>query len=306
MQRLGMPISDDTILRQLKRDAADAQSNSEVRAVGIDDWSWRRATSYGTIMVDLERRSVVDILHDRSVESAAKWLQNHPSIEVVSRDRCGLYAQAVREGAPQAQQVADRFHLVQNLRLAIEEQMSLSGRATGRSILSEDAIVDAATHRRRARLAHSESRQEIFDMLHTLRQEGLSYSEIARRTGYERRSVAKWLKFKAPPDRRRAALNPTSPWYFETFLSQCWKNGNRCGRHLFHDVRQRGYTGSFANLERLLGAWRRVERGQADDVPPAALKLEPVRDPDTGHVISPVVAAALCIKPSYARIWVTG
>jgi transposase len=141
MQRLGMPISDDTILRQLKRDAADAQSNSEVRAVGIDDWSWRRATSYGTIMVDLERRSVVDILHDRSVESAAKWLQNHPSIEVVSRDRCGLYAQAVREGAPQAQQVADRFHLVQNLRLAIEEQMSLSGRATGRSILSEDAIV---------------------------------------------------------------------------------------------------------------------------------------------------------------------
>ena len=134
-------------------------------------------------------------------------------------------------------------------------------------------------------------------MLHTLRQEGLSYSEIARRTGYERRSVAKWLKFKAPPHRRRAALNPTSTWYFGTFLSQCWKNGNRCDRHLFHDVRQRGYTGSFANLERLLGAWRRVERGQADDVPHAALKLEPVRDPDTGHVISPVVAAALCIKP---------
>lgn len=64
-------------------------------------------------------------------------------------------------------------------------------------------------------------------MLHALHEEGLSYSEIARRTGYERRSVAKWLKFKAPPDRRRAALNPTSPWYFETFLAQCWKEG--CG-----------------------------------------------------------------------------
>ena len=104
-------------------------------------------------------------------------------------------------------------------------------------------------------------------------QEGLSYSEIARRTGYERRSIAKWLTFKAPPDRRRAALNPTSPWYFETFLAQCWKDGNRCGRHLFHDVKQRGYTGSFSNLERLLGAWRRAEREQVDDVPPTTLKL---------------------------------
>lgn len=256
MQRLG---SDDTILRQLKRDAAVAHRNSEVRMVGIDDWSWRRATSYGTIVVDLERRSVVDILDDRSVESAAKWLRSHPSVEVVSRDRCGLYAQAVREGAPQARQVTDRFHLVQNLRSAIEEQMSLSGRTSGRAILSENAIVDAATHRRRARLAHRQSRQE-FEKLHALRDERLSYSEIARRTGYERRSVAKWLKFKAPPDRRRASLNPTSPWYFETFLAECWKNLNRCGRHLFHDVKQRGYTGSFANLERLLGAWRRAER----------------------------------------------
>lgn len=297
MQRLGMPVSDNTILRQLKRDAVFAQRNSEIRVVGIDDWSWRRATSYGTIMVDLERRSVVDILDDRSVESAAKWLRDRPSIEVISRDRCGLYAQAAREGAPQAQQVADRFHLIQNIRSAIEEQMSLSGRATGRAILSEDAIVDAAAHRRRARLAHRQSRQEIFEKLHALREEGLSYSEIARRTGYERRSVAKWLKFEAPPDRRRAALKSTSPWYFETFLAQCWKDGNRCGRHLFHDVKQRGYTGNFANLERLLGAWRRAEREQADEVPRTTLKSEPVRDPETGHAISPVVAAALCIKP---------
>lgn len=209
MQRLGMPVGDDTILRQLKRDAAVIHRASEIRVVGIDDWSWRRATRYGTIMVDLERRSVVDILDDRSVDNAARWLRNHPSVEVVSRDRCGLYAQAVREGAPQAQQVADRFHLVQNLRTAIEEQMSFHGRASGRSILSEDAIVDAATHRRRARLAHRQSRQEIFEMLHALRQEGLSYSEIARRTGYERRSVAKWLKFKAPPafaEMRRLAM----------------------------------------------------------------------------------------------------
>lgn len=109
MQRLGMPVGDDTILRQLKRDAACAQGNPETRMVGIDDWSWRRATSYGTIMVNLKRRSVIDVMDDRSAESAAKWLRCYPSIEIVSRDRCGLYAQATRHGAPQAQQVADGF-----------------------------------------------------------------------------------------------------------------------------------------------------------------------------------------------------
>lgn len=92
-------------------------------------------------------------------------------------------------------------------------------------------------------------------------------------------------------------MKPTSPRYFETFLSQCWKEGNRSGRHLFHNVKQRGYTGSFANLERLLGAWRRSEREQADDIPPTKWNLEPIRDPETGHAISPVIAAAPCIKP---------
>jgi len=297
MQRLGMPVSDDTILRQVKGDATAARRSSELRVVGIDDWSWRRATSYGTIIVDLERRSVVDILEDRSVVTAARWLRDHPSVGIVSRDRCGLYAQAAREGAPQAKQVADRFHLVQNLRAAIEEQMSFCGRASGRAILSDDAIIDAAAQRRRARLAHRQSRQEIFERVHAFRQDGLSYTEIARRTGYGRRSIAKWLKFKTPPDRRRATLSPTSPWYFENFLAQCWKDGNRIGRHLFHDVKQRGYTGSFAHLERLLGAWRRRERQQANDAPHTALRLEPVRDPETGHAISPVIAAALCVKP---------
>lgn len=122
-------------------------------------------------MVDLERHSVVDVLDDRSVESAKAWLRERPTIEVVSRDRCGLYAQAAREGAPQARQVADRFHLVQNLREAIKEQMSVYGHAHVRPILSEDAIVSARSQQRRARLAHRQSRQEIFDTLQALRQQ---------------------------------------------------------------------------------------------------------------------------------------
>ena len=238
MRRLGMPVSDDTILRQLKRDAALVSCDATIRIVGIDDWSWRRSWRYGTMIVDLERRLVVDILGDGSVASAARCLERHPSVEIVSRDRCGLYAQAAREGAPQARQVADRFHLMQNLRGAIEEQMSLAGRATGRALLPDKSIGSAqidliqddphvdATHRRRVR--HRQSRQAVFDTVHALNEEGLSYSEIARRTGYGRRSIAKWLTFETPPDRQKAALKPTSPLYFEAFLAECWRDGNRC------------------------------------------------------------------------------
>lgn len=297
MGRLGMPVSDDTILRQIKRRASISSRNANIRVVGIDDWSWRRSTRYGTILVDLERRAVVDVLDDRSVESAKAWLQERPSIEVVSRDRCGFYAKAAREGAPQARQVADRFHLVQNLRTAIKEQMSFHGHAYVRPILSEDAIASTTAQHRRTRLAHRQSRQEIFDTLHALRQRGLTYSQIARRTGYKRRSVTNWLTSNAPRDRNRAALNPTSPLYFEAFLTECWKDGNRLGRHLLHDLRNRGYTGSRSNLERLLKVWREAENVRPDPKPPEVTVSERVRDPDTGHVISSDVAAALCIKP---------
>lgn len=296
MRRLGMPVSNDTILRVLKR-GAEAPT-SPPRVVGIDDWSWRKNSRYGTILVDLERRSVVDILEDRSVESSAGWLRRTPSVEVVSRDRCGLFAQAVREGAPQAVQTADRFHLVQNLRLAIEEQMSMEGRATGRSLLPDHEMSQVAAHRRRARIAHRKSRDEIFAMIHALRDQGLSYSEIERRTGHKRRTVAKWLTFKTPPDRRRASLKPSSPRFFETFLADRWREGNRLGRHLFHDIKLRGYSGSLSNLERLLGAWRRAEKPTHDEKLAGIVDSSgQVRDPDTGHAISPVIAAALCMKP---------
>ena len=83
-----------------------------VRVVGVDGWAWRKGTTFGTVIVDLERRHVVELLADRSAATTAGWLKKHPDIEVVSRDRAGLYADAAREGAPQARQIADRFHLL--------------------------------------------------------------------------------------------------------------------------------------------------------------------------------------------------
>ena len=195
-----------------------------------------------------------------------------------------------------ATQVADRFHIVQNLRQAIEEQMNLHGRATGRALLSDADNITAAGSLLKSRLAHRTSREEIFTTIHALRNQGLSCSEIGRRTGFPRRSIAKWLQFETPPDRRRAALKRTSPWYFEEFLRQSWKDGIRTGSALFRLIRERGYEGSQTHLQRLLAGWRRAEQ-QASDPKVEHEILKPVRDPETGHAISPVISAALCIKP---------
>ena len=130
LSRLGMPVSDDTILRAVKRLDLDP-SAVPVRVVGVDDWTWKKGQTCGTILVDLERRAVVDLLPERSAESLAGWLAQHPEIEFISRDRQGLYAEGARSGAPHAQQVADRFHLALNLSAAVEQEL-----ASHRSFLS--------------------------------------------------------------------------------------------------------------------------------------------------------------------------
>ena len=271
MNRLGMPVSDDTVLRLLKLRASARDSVPTLRVAGIDDWSWRKGCTYGTIVVDLERREVVDVLLDRSTAGTAEWLSRHPEIEVVSRDRGGLYAQGAREGAPQARQVADRFHLLQNLRETIEAQLSRADRSTGRALLpvsecedESDATIahssedrrEVAGHRRLSKQAHRRSRQAIFDQIRTLRAAGASIREIAQETGFGPRSIRKWLKFRTPPERRAAAPKPCSPIHFLDYLSRRWAEGCIRGRELLREIKLRGYTGSFSHLERLLAKWR--------------------------------------------------
>lgn len=120
LDRLAVKISDDTVRRRVIGNRAELQEDEPIRSLGVDDWAWRKQQSYGTILVDLERRRVADLLPDRSAESLSSWLTRHPTVQVITRDRCGLYAQGASEGAPFAVQVADRFHLVLNLSAAIE------------------------------------------------------------------------------------------------------------------------------------------------------------------------------------------
>lgn len=115
---LGVPGSSRTILRLVHRTPLSPQAAP--RVIGLDEWAWRRGQRFGTMVCDLERHRVVDLLPDRAAPSVAQWLQAHPRVEIVCRDRSGLYAEGIRHGAPQAVQVVDRFHLVHNLRDALE------------------------------------------------------------------------------------------------------------------------------------------------------------------------------------------
>jgi transposase len=123
MARLGMRVSHTTILRRLKHHARTKPNRRVIRVAGVDEWAWRKGAKFGTIVVDLERRRVVDLLADRVAARMADWFKQHPEVEIINRDRDGLYADAARQGAPQARQVADRFHLLKNLRETIARQL---------------------------------------------------------------------------------------------------------------------------------------------------------------------------------------
>jgi transposase len=117
--RLGMKVKAPTLLRSL-RTIKDAPATAVIK-VGIDDFSLRRADSYGTILINLETRRPLDLLPDRTAEAVKPWLANHPEIQVVSRDRASAFADAVSQVLPHATQVADRYHLVQNLREHLQQ-----------------------------------------------------------------------------------------------------------------------------------------------------------------------------------------
>ena len=117
--QLSMQATPSTLLRCLR--ALASPSPSAVRILGLDDWAYKRGDTYGTILVDLERHRVIDLLPDRDSETVKVWLQGHPEIDVISRDRASSYADAARQGAPQATQVADRFHLTKNVREKLKD-----------------------------------------------------------------------------------------------------------------------------------------------------------------------------------------
>lgn len=205
--RLGMATSPTALLRRIM--ALPLPSVETVTHLGIDDFAFRRGRTYGTVLVDLRRHKVIDLLPDRKAETAKDWMQARPEIELVSRDRGGDYASAARQGAPQAVQTADRFHLCKNLaeaaekawaRCRAEQRKNQKAEETSDALSDEVAPASLLTSDGQPYSAHQTERYDRYQQVVTLRKHGMKIKEIASRVGIGRRTVQSWLAHNSYPE----------------------------------------------------------------------------------------------------------
>lgn len=203
LRQLGITGGGDTLLTRMRAQSLPAQPTP--RILSIDDFAFRRGRAYGSLLVDLERHAVVDLLPDRSGSGFAAWLTAHPGVEIISRDRSGEYAEGARLGAPQARQVADRFHLLRNLREVALRVLKRHDRLVEQVAPPETEAqpltrfrLDREEMRERTRI-EMESR---YMAIQQLTQEGMSISASARALNLHRHTVQKYRASTSPPHRR--------------------------------------------------------------------------------------------------------
>ena len=264
-QRLMLPVSNDTLLRVVRRRAS--RRAEPLAVVGIDDWAYRRNHRYGTIVCDLERRRVIALLPDREPATTEAWLRQYPDISVVSRDRGGGYGEAAARALPHAIQVADRWHLMENASAAFLDAVRLSMR-TVRGVLGATTI-DPALLTAAERLQHEGflRREDTTRQILALKTAGHSIKEIARRTRYSRRLVRQAVR-GAPGDVFRIRQSSLEA-YLPVLLAD-WDAGCRNGAELWRRLQGQGFKG----CSRVVAEWA-ARRRRADRMLTQGLQKSP-------------------------------
>lgn len=258
-QQLGMHVSRNTLLRLLRR--LPLPSLGTPRVLGVDDFALRKRQTYGTVLIDLERHRPVALLPDRTAETLAHWLQAHPGVQVITRDRAKAYAEGARQGAPTAVQVADRFHLLQNLAEALDQVFTTQSKAldTVNAALRQQVVPlsnggfavpvipsDTPTPARHRAVQRQEHRLKAYEQVWALHHQGWTITRIAQHLGLSPRTVQRDLQTATFPGRKRRSdcghslLDP-----YKATLLEWWTAGCRTALRLFRDLRLGGYTGSY-------------------------------------------------------------
>ena len=277
--RLGMDISPDTLLRLVRQPRV--RKGAGPRVLGVDDFAFRKGRRYGTILVDLETGEPVDLLPDRDADSLARWLQEHPGVEFISRDRGGSYAEGARKGAPAAQQVADRWHLLKNLTDALEaalaaEQQAFreaataappdaaSGAATAPDEAPQatsrergpEAPGEPRTQAARASAARRERRLGRYEEVLRLHEQGYTQSAISARLGLCRKTVRRYLEGDAFPEQKQRRVAPGQLGPFLPYLQRRWQEGCHNATQLWRELQEQVYRGGRTSVRSALSAWR--------------------------------------------------
>ncbi|WP_234781424.1 ISL3 family transposase [Sphingobium yanoikuyae] len=222
--RLMMPVSKDTLLRVVRRRVIE--QNKELHVIGIDDFAFRRGQTYGTIVCDLERRTPVTLLPDRALETSRAWLAKRPSISIVARDRGGGYGEAIARGLPDAEQVADRWHLMENSSRAFLDAVSKSMGQIRQAVGSTVVDPRLLTYAEKLQYEGYLRRQETNDAVRELAKNGTSIRQIVRQIGHSRKLVRDVLRGQ------RMDVFRTRPRFLDSWLpwlNHRWDNGTRNG-----------------------------------------------------------------------------
>ena len=280
-----MPLSGDTLIRDIRR--MPYEEVVTPRVLGIDDWAKKRGHTYGTILVDLETHQPIDLLDTREAKDVTAWLKQHPGIEIISRDRAHDYIKAVNDGAPEAQQVADRWHLLKNLREAVETMLShkpLALAAAGKSDEDQDSDRQAVeikeetvtavsielpdkkttstpndpplTKEQKDKEARHARRQARFELVKQLHKEGYSIRAIQKHLKMSWRTARKYIDADVCPQYPISRVRPSklTPWL--PYLEKRWQAGYTNATQLWREIEAQGFTGTRS----LVSRWAAKER----------------------------------------------
>ncbi len=297
----GHAASPDTLLRRVR--ATPDPAAPLPRVVGVDDWCFLRGRRYGAMLVDLERHCPLDLLPNRESETLANWLKAHPSITVISRDRGGSFAEGATRGAPQAAQVADRFHLLKNLVEAFQQLLGrehLALRAAAEATMGSPllpATRPLTAPVREARATARARRQERYETVRRLRAEGKPIYEIALILRMGHNTIQRLLQAETCPVPARCRPRTTLLTAFEPYLRERWNSGEQNGKQLLREIQAQGYHGGESTLYGLLGRWRTGKRHSGPYAPQREL-APPVLPPLS---IAPRVVSWRLLRPAAER-----
>jgi transposase len=280
-RQLAIAVSRTTLLRLIR--TLPVPEPGTLVVLGTDDFAFRKSHNYGSIVVDMQTHRPVDLLPDRLSDTFADWLRAHPGTGVICRDRAGGYAEGVQQGASNAIQVADRFHLLYNLANAVDKIVR-AHRKCLRDQSEQDAVAQPAppteeTEGRRAALTR-QRRAEV----HALWDKGVGTTAISRALNLDHKTVLRYARAATAEElltqmsRRASKLDAHT-----AYLVQRWQEGCTNAARLAEELRARGYRGTDRSVRRLLQTWR------ANATPPSAT---PVSTPKPGQVTGWIIRPA--------------
>lgn len=291
---LGLLVSRSSLLRLLRSMASAVIG--PVRVLGVDDFAFRRGHRYGTILIDMDTHRPIDVLADREADTLAAWLRAHPEVQVICRDRSGAYAEAARQGAPQAIQVADRWHLWDNLADYAHKTVGAHYRCLGRPMpppVIDDTqkgdcaqVAEATARARTENSALAKRTRHRYEQVQALKAQGKPITQIATELGLADQTVRRFYQAASidqlPATPRAARYTMLDD--FKPYLHQRINDGCTNAQQLYRDILQQGYRGSYGTVRAYLAPLRTLHnRPPPPPKPPTARQITNwiLRRPDT-------------------------